>query len=209
MFSSSENDKSDSSSGQYVYQFIIFILWAIVYGRTDKAVFDALGVGEFYTLAECIVWGTTAIVSALVLLGIISAVAISFEIECCLTVAKSGGVLAMLGFIGVTITNFVFLCIICANDVHHYFIGYKTFWRERAFNYSILSTNHTVGHPIVNPGQVVAYPSAIWPYEMADIIVRIQWGFIFAALFILATVGACGLIGYIISKITSCCSKTT
>ena len=204
MYSASNNSSNDeSSNAHYIYQFILFVCWAIVYGNTDKAVYDALGVGEFYTLAECIVWGTTAIISALIVVAVIGVMGEHFKLDCCVAIAGGGGVISLIGLLGILVTNFILMCIICSNDVHHYFIGYKTFWRERAFNYSLLSTNHTVGHPIVSPGQVVEYPSAIWPYEMSDIIVRIHWGFIFAALFVIAFIGCIGLIAWVTSSIKS------
>ena len=208
MYSSSNNSSNDeSSNAQYIYQFILFVCWAIVYGKTDKAVYDALGVGEFYTLAECVVWGTTAIVSAVIVAAVIGIMGEYFKLDCCIVIAGGGGVISVIGLCGILVTNFVLMCIICANDVHHYFIGYKTFWRERAFNYSLLSTNHTVGHPIVSPGEVVEYPSAIWPYEMSDIIVRIHWGVIFAALFVIAVIAAFGLIAWVYASIKSLCAR--
>ena len=210
MYSSSNNSsKDDSSSAKFFYQFILFVAWAIVYGNTNKAVFDALGAGEFYTLSECIVWGTTSIIASFILLLIIGGVGVHFKIDCLVAIAGGGSVISTIGFVGVTITNLVLLCIICANDVHHYFIGYKTFWRERAFNYSLLSTNHTVGHPIVSPGEVVEYPSSIWPYDMADIVVRIHWGAIFTLLLVLAAIGAIGLVGYICATLKSICTRSS
>lgn len=208
MYSSSNNSsKDESSNAHYIYQFILFVCWAIVYGNTDKAVYDALGVGEFYTLAECIVWGTTAIISAVIVLSVIGIMGEHFKLDCCIVIAGGGGLIGLIGLLGIVVTNFVLMCIICSNDIHHYFIGYKTFWRERAFNYSLLSTNHTVGHPIVSPGEVVEYPSAIWPYEMSDIIVRIHWGVIFASIILIAFIGGIGLIAWVTSSIKSLCCR--
>ena len=199
------SDKENKNNG-IGGQFVLFVLWAIVYAETNVETFEALGAKEFYLLSELIVWGTVAQIVAYLTFTVIGLVGEHFEIDCCISISKIGGAVSILGTICIILTQFVFMCIICHNDFHHYFVGYKTFWRSRAFNYSVLGTNHTVGHPIVEPSQIVPYPSAIWPYDMADIIIRVPWGVIWVILFILGGAAAIGGLGWACSY---CCGKNS
>ncbi len=184
---SDNNDESKSS--QVGYSFVSFVCWCIVYAKTNRETFDALGSGTFYDLASVSLWGNVSILGLMLVTSIVAATGLVTNNDCCLGIGKLLGGLTTIIFIGVIITQFVFICMIFHNDTEHYFIINKAFWRSRAFNYSTLGQAIPSSHPSVHQ-HIVPKPSEVWPYDMADILVRVPWGFIMAVLFLVAG-GAC------------------
>lgn len=205
--STSTSSKQSDNDGALKYQFVVFVLWAIVYGTTDKSTFEALGGGEFYTLAQLIVWGTTAVYGSIIITAICGVVGTAYDYTCCIAISGIGGTIAIVGLMGTVIANLVIMFIIMDHDIQHYFIGYEAFWRSRAFNYSVLGLNHTVTHDIVYNGPLVPYPSHIWPYDMADILVRISCGCTMIVIFIIVFVGFTATCGWLSNKCS--CKETT
>ena len=181
--------KDDSKTTQVSLSMVSFICWCIVYAKTNHETFDALGSGYYYDLASVSLWGNVSYLGVSFIISIFAASAIVTDNDCCLNISGFLGGFATLIFFGVVITQFVFLCLIFNNDKEHYFIGYEAFWRSRAFNYSVLGQEIPSSHPSVHP-HIVPKPSEVWPYDMADILVRIPWGMIMAILFLIAG-GAC------------------
>ena len=204
------SDKNDESkSSQIGYALVSFVCWCIVYAKTNRETFDALGSGTFYDLASLSLWGNVSILALALVSGIIAAAGFVTNNDCCLSIGKLLSGLTTIVFVGVLITQFVFICMIFHNDTEHYFIVNKAFWRSRAFNYSALGQATPSSHPSVHQ-HIVPKPSEVWPYDMADILVRVPWGLIMAVLFLLG--GAAGL--FAVSAAVSyackmCCGSET
>ncbi len=201
------DNKDDSKTTQISLSMVSFICWCIVYAKTDRETFDSLGSGYYYDLASVSLWGNVSFLGVSFILSIVAAAAIVTDNDCCLNISGFLGGLATFIFFGVVITQFVFLCLIFHNDREHYFIGYEAFWRSRAFNYSVLGQAIPSSHPSVHQ-HIVPKPSEVWPYDMADILVRIPWGMIMAILFLIAG-GACLFaISACLSYVCKSCSKS-
>lgn len=185
---SDNNDESKSS--QIGYSLVSFVCWCIVYAKTNRETFDALGSDTFYDLASVSLWGNVSVLGLMLVASIIAAAGFVTNNDCCMGIGNWLGGLTTIALIGVIITQFVFICMIFHNDTEHFFIVNKAFWRSRAFNYSALGQAIPSSHPSVHQ-HIVPKPSEVWPYDMADILVRVPWGFIMTVLFLLA--GGAGL----------------
>lgn len=180
------SDKNnESKSSQIGYSLVSFVCWCIVYAKTNRETFDALGSGTFYDLASLSLWGNVSVLGIALVSSIIAAAGIVTDNDCCVSIGKILGGITTLAFVGVVITQFVFICMIFHNDTEHFFIVNKAFWRSRAFNYSALGQAIPSSHPSVHQ-HIVPKPSEVWPYDMADILVRVPWGLIMAVLWMLA-----------------------
>ena len=203
------DNKDDSKTTRVSLSMVSFICWCIVYAKTNHETFDALGSGYYYDLASVSLWGNVSFLGVSFILSIFVASAIVTDNDCCLNISGFLGGLATFIFFGVVITQFVFLCLIFNNDKEHYFIGYEAFWRSRAFNYSVLGQEIPSSHPSVHQ-HIVPKPSEVWPYDMADILVRIPWGMIMVILFLIAGGGCLFVISAGLSYVCkSCCTSET
>lgn len=200
------SSQEESSKSSISYSLISFICWCIVYAKTNRETFDALGSSYYYDLASVSVWGNVGYLVSLFIISSIAAAAIVTDNDCCLDWTEILAGFTTFVFIGVLLTQFVFMCLIIHNDNDHYIIVYDSFWRSRAFNYSSLEQPPPSPHPSVQ-NNLVTKPSEIWPYDMADIIIRIYSGITFILLFIIATGLAIFIISAIVSLIYKKCSS--
>ena len=203
-------DKNDESkTAQIRWAFVNFVCWCIVYVKTNRETFDALGSDTFYDLASISLWANVSILALAFVASIIGAAGIVTNNECCISIVKLLYGLTTLAFVGVIITQFVFMCMILHNDKQHFFIGYEAFWYSRAFNYTALEHTVPSSHPSIGH-HIVGKPSEVWPYDMADILVRIQWGLIMAVLFFLVGTGVLFLVSVGLSYACKmCCGSKT
>lgn len=198
---SSDNTNSTRSASTTL---TLGILWIIVYAKTNYDDFKILGNSHYYSLSEIMTWFFVAIWSSTLLIAIMVTVGSCYEDYCIgrWLIALSGatGVIFVFGGIAMFITQFVYLCLIMNDDPNHNFLGYKEFWSEGTLNWTNFESLNSTIHPSVAPSEHTM-PSSKWPYEMADIIVRIQWAAGMVFLFILAVFGVCGGGAYLASKI--------
>tara|TARA_B100000497_G_C7683723_1_gene413939 strand:+ start:1764 stop:2588 length:825 start_codon:yes stop_codon:yes gene_type:complete len=179
----SENN-DDSKRTQIGWAFVSFVCWCIVYAKTNRETFEDLGSGTFYDLASISLWGNVSFLGLAFVTSIIVAAGIVTDNDCCISIGKLLGGLSTFAFLGVLITQFVFMCMIFHNDKEHFFLVNKAFWRSRAFNYTALEHTVPSSHPSIGQ-HIVSKPSEVWPYDMADLLVRIPWGILMALLFLL------------------------
>ena len=177
-------NNDDSKSTQIGWAFVSFVCWCIVYSKTNRETFEALGSGTFYDLASISLWGNVSFLGLAFVTSIIVAAGIVTDNDCCIGIGKLLGGLSTFAFLGVLITQFVFMCMIFHNDKEHFFLVNKAFWRSRAFNYTALEHTVPSSHPSIGQ-HIVGKPSEVWPYDMADILVRVPWGILMAVLFLL------------------------
>ena len=196
------DEKSKSAEGSTA---LAAILWIIVFAKTSESAFETLGNSTYYKMAELVTYGTIATISAVVLCGILVAIGSMIEEYVCgrWMIAAGGltGGITVVGMLIIWISQLVYACIIMNDDVKHNFLGYKTFWNEGTLHWENFHPNATVPHPSVMPATAMTEPSAHWPYEMADVLVRIMWGGIMIVLFVLAAVAVFGMCGYAGTKI--------
>ena len=190
---SDSSEKNDSTSSVASSLFIA-ILWIIVYAKTSYDDFKVLGNSHYYSLSEIITWSFTAILCTTLLITIMVSVGSHYE-EYCIgrwLMALSGvtGVVFFFGTMIMFITQFVYLCLIMHDDPRHNFLGYNQFWSEGTLNWTNFEPSNSTSHASVSPA-VHTMPNSKWPYEMADIIVRIQWGVSMITLFIIVIGGCC------------------
>ena len=177
-------NNDDSKSTQIGWAFVSFVCWCIVYANTNRETFEALGSGTFYDLASISLWGNVSFLGLAFVTSIIVAAGIVTDNDCCIGIVKLLGGLTTFAFLGVVITQFVFMCMIFHNDKEHFFLVNKAFWRSRAFNYTALEHTVPSSHPSIGQ-HIVGKPSEVWPYDMADLLVRIPWGIFMGILFLL------------------------
>jgi len=202
MFSDT-SDKNDSSRSAST-SLTLGILWIIVYAKTSYDDFKVLGNSHYYSLSEIMTWFFVAIWSTTFLIAIMVTIGSFYEDYCIgrWLMALSGvtGVIFLFGAIAMFVTQFVYLCLIMHDDPKHNFLGYKQFWSEGTLNWTNFEPSNSTIHPSVAP-PVHAKPNSEWPYEMADIIVRIQWGGYMLFLFLMALGGTCVGCATVASKI--------
>ena len=196
------DEKSNTAEGSTV---VSVILWIIVFAKTSESAFDTLGNSTYYKLAELVTYGTIAVISTCALCCIMVAIGSMIEEYVCgrWMIAAGGltGSITALGMIVIWISQLVYACIIMHDDVEHNFMGYKSFWNQGALHWENFHPNATAPHPSVMPAPAMNEPSAHWPYEMADVLVRITWGSIMMVLFVIAAGGVCGGGAWIGAKI--------
>lgn len=204
------SDKNDESKGSQIgYAFVSFVCWCIVYAKTNRETFDALGSGTFYDLASVSLWGNVSVLGIALVSSIIAAAGIVTDNDCCVSIGKILGWITTLAFAGVLITQFVFMCMIFHNDQEHFFLVNKAFWRSRAFNYTALEHTVPSSHPSIGE-HIVGKPSEVWPYDMADILVRVPWGLLMALLFLIAGGAALFAVSVGMSYVCKmCCGSET
>lgn len=202
MYSDTSNNNDSSRSA--ASSFSLGIIWIIVYAKTTFDDFKILGNSHYYTLSEIMTWFFVAIWSTSLLLAIMVTVGTCYEKYCVgrwfMAFSGATGVIFTVGTIAMFITQLVYLCLIMHDDPKHNFLGYKQFWSEGTLNWTNFEPSNSTIHPSVAP-PAHTMPNSKWPYEMADIIVRIQWGFYMLILFILAFGGTCAGGAAVASKI--------
>lgn len=202
MYSDSSNDKDSSRSASS--SLILGILWIIVYAKTSYDDFEILGNSRYYTLSEIMTWFFVAIWSTTFLLAIMVTIGTCYEKYCVgrwfMALSGATGVVFFVGTIAMFITQLVYLCLIMHDDPKHNLFLSKQFWSEGTLNWTNFEPSNSTIHPsVASPTHTM--PNSKWPYEMADIIVRIQWGFYMLILFILAFGSACAGGAAVASKI--------
>ncbi len=202
-----DDEKSNSAQGTTAASAI---LWIIVFAKTSESAFETLGNSTYYNMAELVTYGTIATISACALCGILFAIGSMIEDYVCgrwmLAAGGLTGGIVTVGMIVIWIAQLVYISIIMHEDTKHNFLGYKEFWNEGALHWENFHPNTTSPHPSVLPATGMTEPEDHWPYEMADVLVRIMWGGIMIILFILAAVAVFGACGYAGAKI---CGKAS
>ena len=199
----------ESKNTQIGWSLVSFVCWCIVYSKTNRETFDALGSSTFYDLASVSLWGNVSILALIFVASIIAAAGIVTDNDCCISIGKMLGGITTLLFTGVLITQFVFMCMIFHNDQEHFFLVNKAFWRSRAFNYTALEHTVPSSHPSIGQ-HIVGKPSSVWPYDMADILVRVPWGLLMALLFLIVGGAALFAVSVGMSYVCKiCCGSKT
>ena len=204
------SDKNEESKNTQIgWSLVSFVCWCIVYSKTNRETFDALGSSTFYDLASVSLWGNVSILALIFVASIIAAAGIVTDNDCCISIGKMLGGITTLLFTGVLITQFVFMCMIFHNDQEHFFLVNKAFWRSRAFNYTALEHTVPSSHPSIGQ-HIVGKPSSVWPYDMADILVRVPWGLLMALLFLIVGGAALFAVSVGMSYVCKiCCGSKT
>ena len=83
------SDKNnESKSSQIGYSLVSFVCWCIVYAKTNRETFDALGSGTFYDLASVSLWGNVSVLGIALVSSIIAAAGIVTDNDCCVSIGK-------------------------------------------------------------------------------------------------------------------------
>ena len=102
------SDKNnESKSSQIGYSLVSFVCWCIVYAKTNRETFDALGSGTFYDLASLSLWGNVSVLGIALVSSIIAAAGIVTDNDCCVSIGKILGGITTLAFVGVIILSLI------------------------------------------------------------------------------------------------------
>ena len=191
---SSQSSDNNDSSRSAASSFGLGILWIIIYAKTSYDDFKILGNSHYYSLSEIMTWFFVAIWSTTLLIAIMVTVGTCYENHSIgrwlMALSGASGVIFFVGAVAMFITQFTYLCLIMNDDPKHNFLGYTKFWSEGTLNWTNFEPSNSTIHPSVAP-PAHTMPNSKWPYEMADIVVRIQWGGYMVLLFIIAAFGTC------------------